>query len=358
MTGRMLLAALLLALAATAQAPYSSFRNEGADFLGPASVSAGLDTVRIGVVLPGTGVAARALRLGVELAITDVNLRHPAPKLVAILRGDDGPWSSAAAAAVHLVREAGAMALLAGPDGGRAHACELVAAKLWVPVLAPVAADHTIDYANVPWMFRLGPDDRQQLSVLLDHAHTQGWNRLAWIGADERDSHIAEATARRLAAAMGDMGVTDDPQAADAMLVWGSVDAAPELLAAAGRLAPGRPLLGPWMLAAGSGPSANQALHICVPAGEGGMPPIGFRRRLPPGMSPAAEWMAALTYDAVELLAQALAGGATTPTQLRGAVATADGQGLSGTIRFDTLGGRRAPALVVRRESDLAGRMP
>jgi ABC-type branched-subunit amino acid transport system substrate-binding protein len=350
---------LALAVAATAQpAPYSRFGDEGADFLGPATTPAASDTVRLGIVVPTTGVAAEAFRIGVELAIATANQRQQSPPLSAIFGADDGPWSSASATAVRLVHEAGVQALLAGPDGGRAHACELVAAKLWVPVLAPAAADHTIDYANVPWMFRLGPDDRQQLSQLLDHARNQGWKRLAWVGSDERDSRVAEGTAMRLAREAGDMLVAGrDLAEADALLVWGGVDGAPALVAEALELSRGRPLLGPWMLAAaGVAAAADTEFRFCLPAGERGLPPDGFRRRLPAGMSPAAMWMAALTYDAIDLLARAIRDGAATAADLRRTLATTDHQGISGTITFDGLGGRKSPALAVWRGHDLVSK--
>ena len=49
---------------------------------------------------------------------------------------------------------------------------ELVAAKAWVPVVSPTASDLSIDYANVPWMFRVMPSDGAQAKALPRPAST------------------------------------------------------------------------------------------------------------------------------------------------------------------------------------------
>lgn len=342
----LLLAGLLTAEGGAGEA-YYRFETSGSDFLGPRGLSTSADTLRVGVIGPHTGAAAEQLRGAVELAAIEANERPGVPPVAFLYHGDDGPWSSAAATAVRLIREAGVVALIAGPDGARAHACELVAAKLWVPVLAPTAADHTVDYANVPWAFRSGPDDRAQLEALLAAAAARDWRRLAWLGGSHRDDAVALATARRLVgdpARRLELVVTQDSAAlaaADAVVVWGGVDEAVTLLRRLRRAAPSVPALGPWTLTMPAARAANAdgPLLASVPA-SGPRPPETFARRWRTLHRSEPTWLAALTYDAAALLAATIQDTGGEPVALRQALAAVTYDGVAGRFAFDALGGR------------------
>lgn len=236
-------------------------------------------------------------------------------------------------------------------------------AKLWVPLVVPWAMDRTIDYANVPWVFRVAPDDGRQAEALL-----------GWLGAASRGARLlveeereARTGAARLAEAADRLGLvaprvepfdplTPAPAVLDrlpadpppaALLVWARPAIGLALLAEARRRFPDLPLLAPAPLA---GPAALgiEGLIVASPVDLASPSPAAeafaaayrsrFREEPPP--------LAVLTYDSVALTLAAITRAGPNRARIRDELAATVHEGAAGTIRFDGLGGNPAPPVL------------
>ena len=111
------------------------------------------------MLAPARREAGERLREGIALAVDEANARGGLAGLPfeTVYRADDGPWGRGASQVTALAYEDSTWVIVGGLEGGDAHLAELVAAKLWIPVVTPTAGDLSIDYANVPWVFRCFP---------------------------------------------------------------------------------------------------------------------------------------------------------------------------------------------------------
>ncbi len=125
------------------------------------------DTITIGLLLESAEAdqdAIQAAQLAVNVANksgdnqgTYFNLVH---------RATEGPWGQASNKCVELIFEEKAVAIVGSLNGRTAHLAEQVIAKSHIPYLETKATDATLSKAFVPWFFRLVPND-QQISVAL-----------------------------------------------------------------------------------------------------------------------------------------------------------------------------------------------
>ena len=76
-------------------------------------------------------------------------------------------WGRGANEIVKLVVNDRAVALITSPDGNAAHLSEQVGNRLSVPVLT-LSSDPTTTQINIPWLFRVVPDDRQQARIFAE----------------------------------------------------------------------------------------------------------------------------------------------------------------------------------------------
>jgi len=361
---RLGLVAGVLTAGPTASEPYRNLAIAGAGFLGPGRDTPAPDTlttIRLGVAGPANTAAGRQLLQGVTLAAAEANARggyHDLPYEV-ISRPDDGPWGVVAKQIVRLACEDEAWVIIGSLDGARAHAAELVAAKLWVPVLA-TAADHTIDYANVPWVFRVLPDDLSQARALLRTAAEAGWKRLVLISEGWRDAHLGAAQLLRDASGWGlevVLHLEYDPYAptdgvrrvlenpADAIVIWGRPFAAVPLMAALRRAKVEAPFLLPAVLAVqevaqlGEGGGEVLVASPCdLSARSPEMTSFILRWRQQTGSEPSC--VGAIAYDAARLAIAAIERVGLNRARIRDELAASDFMGLNGGFSFNSLGGR------------------
>jgi len=349
------LACLLLGLGLAWAEPYRDLTAAGAGFHGPGREHEAPDTlgaVRLGLLGPAQGEAGRQLQLGVRVAVAEANAgggQEGLPYEV-VFRPDDGPWGVVARQVVGLAQEDQVWAIIGGLDGERAHAAELVAAKLWVPVLSPTAGDRTIDYANVPWMFRCLPDDRSQADSLAALCAGKGWRRIGIATEANRDGRIAAerlleaARACSLNLALQIEYPAADPEAAalrlgragaQALVVWGRPETALPLLRRLRRQGCHLPVLAPALLAL---PEVAQdaSLGELIAAA-----PADLSLPTPPSLGERPSYVALCAYDTAHLLIAALRRSGLNRARLRDELATASFAGLTGDLSFNGLGGRR-----------------
>lgn len=361
-------------LAADGASPYRDLSSAGSGFLGAGREIADPDTlttVRIGVTGPARSAGGRELLAGVQLAIDEANAAggYGGLPYEVVFRPDDGPWGVVASQVVRLAAEDGVWLIIGALDGGRAHAAELVAAKLWVPVITP-AGDHTIDYANVPWVFRAMPDDLSQVEALLDLAAEAGWQRLVLISETWRD---AEQAAERFTRGAADRGLDlvlhhryDSYQPedglqrlteleVDAAVVWGRPFSALAVMDRLRALGMNQPLLLPSLLAVPAVAQLESLGHALAVAPYGldsdspGL--VAFRRRWADRGYEAPSHVGVLAYDMARFALNAMGRAGLNRARLRDELARGDFDGLTGPFTFNSLGGRlQRPVPVTARQ--------
>ncbi len=123
------------------QKPYATVGENGVGYAGPAIADAAGPKLKIGIFGPG------ADRLAATIEV-------PGYQLTGV--GSDVPWGKASTELVKLVNDPAVIGLVAlGRDPS--HLAEQIAVKTFLPVLA-ISSDRALTSANVPWIFRLGPE--------------------------------------------------------------------------------------------------------------------------------------------------------------------------------------------------------
>lgn len=351
---------------ARGEEPYRDLSASGAAFHGPGRDAPAPDTlsaVRLGLLGPAQSAAGLQLQLGVQVAVAEANANggYGGLPFAVVFRPDDGPWGVVASQVVRLAQEDQVWAVIGGLDGERAHAAELVAAKLWVPVLSPAAGDRTIDYANVPWMFRCLPDDRAQADSLVHLCARQGWRRLGVVTEANRDGRTAAARLQEAARACSLTLALQveyhpaDPEAAarrlaragaQVLVIWGRPTTALPLLLRLRREGCTLPVLGPALLAlpevAAQGPALGE-LIVAAPA--------DLSVAAPPSLGEAPSYIALFAYDTACLVIAALRRSGLNRARLRDELSRLPHTGLTGDFSFNGLGGRReGPVLMAARQ--------
>ncbi len=363
---------LLAYLALQAQQPYFDFSKAGAGFNGPGRDlpdPTSLSSIRIGVLAPVKDPLGRQVQSGVALALEEANRAggYRGVPFELLLRADDGPWGVAARQLVSLAYEDKVWTVIGGVDGNRTHIAELVASKAWVPVISPAASDSSVDYANVPWVFRCVPADSRQAALLLEYARRQGYKRIVALTEMERDAYAAfarlneEARRERRPLAAHLQYPAGNPDAVlpqfrefqtDAVMVWGSGKSAIAMIKALRRAGARIPVLGPSTLA---GPELTQAgdigeVVVAAPcdllSDDAAMRRFAARFRARTGSDPSA--VAMYAYDAARLTVHAILRTGLNRARIRDELAGASFQGITGKIEFNSLRGNTAAPVLLR----------
>jgi branched-chain amino acid transport system substrate-binding protein len=151
--------------------PARRFFVEAPAFRGPGREDApppGLTSVRFGVLAPVHGPdagAGRHMLQGVRLALEEANAKGGfGPQKLPfemVVRNEAESWGAAGDAAVDLVYDDGAWALIGGYEDANSHVLTRVLLKLEVPNVNTAGVDPTLTEHNIPWLVRVRPDDRQ-----------------------------------------------------------------------------------------------------------------------------------------------------------------------------------------------------
>ncbi len=374
---RWALAATSLALvpsAAMGEQPYRDLSGAGATFDTSATDSRTDSslTIRIGAFAPFSQPDGRAIVHGVTLAVETVcaGKRGGDHVIELVTRSTDGPWGVASRRVASLAFDDDVVAIIGGTTGHEVHLAELVSAKAWVPVVTPWATDLTIDYANVPWVFRVAPSDRAQARALLDYAVEQRHRRLVVATEGDREGSVAR---ERIMEAANDLSlppalvVEYDPAAPakvaqriasenpDAIIVWGRTESATSLIAALRENGVNALALGPATLFSPEVLDRSDELAELVvaapfsPATDSSRAAFNAAYVARFGEAPRAA--AALAYDTAMLVIHAADRVGPGRARIRQAIADARHEGVAGVIRFAGLGGAvRGPVLVEPRD--------
>ncbi len=374
-----ILATSLLVLGGAPQDPtYRDFTGAGAGFYGEsrdAPEPTNLSTVKIGVLGPARGKEGLQQRTAVEIAVEEANSRggyrlkaesqESPPRQIPfemVFREDDGPWGVAASQVVRFAYEDKVWAIIGGLDGQHTHLAELVVSKAWVPVISPGATDSSIDYANVPWVFRAVTADREQVSELLDLAERRGYRHLVVLTEIQREAYtgylrLKEGSGRRhFTLEMHLEYPPENPteiipriQAVqyDALLIWGRADSALALITGLRDAGVSVPILGPSGLATEELASAWEklgAITVAAPCDLSRVNPavMEFREKFVArtGMPPSA--IALYSYDVARLVIASIEKAGLNRARIRDRISGSSFDGLTGKISFNSLGGNPA----------------
>jgi branched-chain amino acid transport system substrate-binding protein len=357
------------------QKPYFDFSTAGSGFFGPGRElpdPVGLTSIRIGVLGPAKEAEGLQMRTGVRMALEEMNRRggYQGIPYEMVFRPDDGPWGMAAKQVVDFAYEDQVWTIIGGLDSQRTHIAELVVSKAWVPVVTPSASDMSIDYANVPWVFRCAPDNSREAELLLDYARRQGYKHVVAVTEAQRDGHtgflrLQEATGRKNIHLDAHWQFpTGSPEAAvpnllgsdsDALILWGSPGPSLTLLRAIRAAGIKTPVLGPASLASADITADSGWIGELVVAA-----PYDLSRQNPEllkfsarfkdltGMLPTP--IALLSYDATLLVGKAMVTAGLNRMRIRDELARMSYDGIAGKIEFNSLrGSTREPVILTFR---------
>lgn len=368
---------LLAAAPPSTEPPYRDLSRSDPGFSGPALEelrAPAVESIRIGVLGPRRDAAGDRLAAAVAIAIDEANERggYEGSPYEMMFRPDDGPWGTGAKQLAVLAFEDSVCAIVGGLEGGDAHVAELATAKLWVPFVTPTASDLTIDYANVPWVFRIFPRDDLQARILIDYVRKRELRRLLVLVEANREGRTGRRRLERAAERGGfeiwgieeyERHETKRVRArnADALLIWGSQDAAIELIRSAriggfdGPVLLAASALGPEMISA---PEKLGELIVAAPYDLGRSWPADLERAFRSRTGSPLDPVGIFAYDAARMVISAIERGGPSRAAIRSALASQAHEGLAGTYRFDGLGGASLAPILCTLQKDRWSSIP
>ncbi len=335
-----------------------------------------LDEIRIGLFAPtdsGNPVGGPMYRAA-QLAVEQVNANggFAGIPLRIVTRWDDDPWRGGAKQMIKLVYADSVWAVIGSVSGDATHIAEQVIAKAWLPLLSPVSADPTLTYIRIPWMFRLPPNDQAQAETIVsDGLQELSLEKVGLITSVDHDGRIfAEEM-------LDQMHAVEAPPAFHLQLSPTNVDLA-EIVRRARSFDPDGivvrmplvatfslldelqsggvsiPVLLPWIpgvqLSDLTKHYGGEILYVQPFSGADNPGYSAFARAYMQRFGAEPTPSAAYTYDAVNLLVQALTEGGINRAALRDAIANSSGyRGAAGTIAWDNAGGNQGRPVLVRR---------
>jgi ABC-type branched-subunit amino acid transport system substrate-binding protein len=355
--------------------PFFAARDRQVVFHGPgrdAPDPTGLEEIRIGYFGPADPDHPMGgdLWLAANLALDQENenggYRGIPFRLIA--GWSDSPWGTGVSRVARMVYEDRVWALIGSLDGASTHLAEQVVAKARVPLVNPVAADHTVHMANVPWMFSCLPGDDVQGAVLARAALARAAGApFVLLSTDDHDARVlseelTSAWARAGAAPRRQLVLRRGPEAGLrkitqqvlassarlAMVIAGPADSARTVMALrrggfTGAIL-GGPSLGRRLFLEKSGDAGEDAVFPLLydPA-----PDDPFRVEFEARFGRSPDYAAAHVYDAVRLVARAIRAAGPNRARIRDALqAAAPTRGITGVIRWDSLGQNDRPVVL------------
>jgi ABC-type branched-subunit amino acid transport system substrate-binding protein len=181
-----------------AQAPYKRMLDDPRAFNGPVGSvidPSSLNSILIGLFAPFDqgDPAADDLYGGVKLAIEQANIEggYQGVEFSLVRRWAGSPWAAGSKEVIRLVYGDRVWAIIGSRDGA-SHIAQQVAAKAYVPVIAPLSSASSLTHTGVPWIFRLPPDDRIQARLLVkDGIVNKHLNRVGLVSGTDQNSRAA-----------------------------------------------------------------------------------------------------------------------------------------------------------------------
>jgi ABC-type branched-subunit amino acid transport system substrate-binding protein len=306
-------------------------------------------------------------------------------RLALVVRDETGLWGRGASEIVRLVFDDRAVALVTSPEGNVAHLAEQVGNRVGVPVLT-LSSDSTTTEINIPWLFRLVPNDAVQAQTIAEDIYRRrAFQKVLLITERNHDGRVGQEEFEKAARALNaspPAGIVIeanplDPDAVakasenvEAVVLWTGPETAANLVPRMREALPSRPIYlcrkaAQMALedqaasghcrtcshkAIGSSPTSlpssdQESGGIWVVSARSGQPAARqeFERRYEARTGTVPSLAAAEVYDAVRLLAAGLREAGPNRARLRDSLAKVSNfAGASGIISFDGAGNNQA----------------
>jgi ABC-type branched-subunit amino acid transport system substrate-binding protein len=272
----------------------------------------------------------------------------------------DNPWGSGVTEVTRMAYVHKVWAVIGGIDGPSAHLAEQVVAKARLTLLNPASTDKTVNLANVPWMFSCLPADHLQAPVLARAIASQvGDKSFLLVSAVDHDSHLFTVeltkafTRHKLTPSYhfefkpGQKNIDGliekivNSKAHALVVIAGARQSAQVISAVRKKGFKGRIFGGPCM-------GKRSFFENAANAAEGVVFPLlytqvkrsnGFDEKFAARFGKRPDYLAAHTYDAVNLLIAAIRKAGLNRARIHDAVRSlSPWRGITGKIRWDPLG--------------------
>jgi len=281
----------------------------------------------------------------------------------------DNPWGTGISKVVRMAYVDKVWAIIGGIDGPSTHLAEQVVAKARLTLLSPASTDKTVNLANVPWMFSCLPGDHLQAPILAHAIASRigqsrkgclSAKRFLLVSAVDHDSHLFTV---ELARSFGQHKLVPlyhfefEPEEKDftelvdkiveakthaLVLIAGAEQSAHLISAVRKRNFVGPVFGGPYM-------GRRSFLEEAGRAAEGVIFPLlytprknsdSFEKEFTSRFGYRPDYLAAHTYDTVNLLIAAIRKAGLNRARIRDAVRElSPWAGVTGVVKWDTLGG-------------------
>ncbi len=189
---------ILLTININAQEPYRML-DTPQPFTGPETQSADveqLNSIKIGLFSPyqEDGSVARSIIQGVSLEIEQANVDggYQSVPFSIVQRWADDPWGAGSKEMIGLVYQDRVWAVIGSINGDTTHIAQQVVTKAWVPLVSPIASDSSLTHINIPWIFRLPPDDQSQAELLISKiVQRKDLHRIGLLSSTEHDGRYS-----------------------------------------------------------------------------------------------------------------------------------------------------------------------
>jgi len=116
-----------------------------------------------------------------------------------ITKSSEADWGAGAKKSVELIYDDKVAAIIGSLNGQNAHLVEMAVAKAQVVFISTRATDPTLSGANIPWFFRVIPNDLQQANQLVTHIYkTKNLQLLAVVSSDMYDHEMGSGSFLRV----------------------------------------------------------------------------------------------------------------------------------------------------------------
>ena len=272
----------------------------------------------------------------------------------------DNPWGTGISKVVRMAYVDKVWAIIGGIDGPSTHLAEQVVAKARLTLLSAGSTDKTVNLANVPWMFSCLPGDHLQAPILA-HAIASRIDHKPFllVSAVDHDSHLFTVELTRSFAGhqlvpLYHFEIEPDERdftelvekiietKVDALvLIAGAEQSAHVISVVRERNFAGLIFGGPWMGRCSFLEEAGRAAEEVI------FPSLytphknsdSFEKKFTSHFGNRPDYLAAHTYDAVNILIAAINKAGLNRARIRDAVRElSPWVGVTGTIEWDTLG--------------------
>ncbi len=335
--------------------------------------------IRIGLLAPLHGPeepAGQAMVAAAKLALQDASrVSWPDGRELTLDTVDTSvpPWGALGDEIIRMVIQEKVVAIITSANAVSAHLSEQIGTKIGVPVLT-MSSDPTTTEIHLPWIFRMGPSDKQQARLIAQKLYQEdGMHQVLLVSEMGQDGCAGATAFRRAAHRLGappPISFVVNPSQPDpdhllgliradfpqALVLWTGPHEASQVIPLVRRAGNGAVIyLCQAAAQAGSGVAfrpSDAAFQPARPGDQasvvvsrqwGNRPELPFARRYGAEMGRQPTPVAAETYDAVTLIAQALRRAGPNRARLRDQLAAVQGfHGASGLISFDNQGNNRA----------------